>query len=168
LLDPATGVYNRPFLSEGLDLISGWRRMQGVLFRPGDVRFEGKTPQEAVAAALADPDCLMVGRNQGAGTRLLLDGLLAGARPRGYWNQPKSHNAVAAAVAQGRADWGLAIAPVARDYGLGFLPLAAEHYDFAVVSARRDTAGVAAFAAALDDPSVLAALAALGFERGRD
>ena len=168
LLDPATGVYNRPFLSEGLDLMPGWRRMQGVLFRPGDVRFEGKTPQDAVAAALADPDCLMVGRNQGAGTRLLLDGLLAGARPRGYWNQPKSHNAVAAAVAQGRAEWGLAIAPVARDYGLGFLPLAAEHYDFAVVSARRDTAGVAAFEAALDDPSVLAALAALGFERGQD
>ncbi len=168
LLDPASGIYNRPFLADGLDLVGGWRRMQGVLFRQGDARFEGKTAQQAVAAALADPDCIMVGRNQGAGTRILLDGLLEGARPRGYWNQPKSHNAVAAAVAQERADWGLAIAPVARDYGLGFLPLAEEHYDFAVVAARRDSAGVKAFVAALDDPAVLGALAALGFHRARD
>ena len=34
-------------------------------------------------AALADPACLMVNRNQGAGTRILIDGLLAGARPDG-------------------------------------------------------------------------------------
>lgn len=168
LLDPKSGVYNRPFLAPGLDLAPGWRRMQGVLFRPGDARFEGRSAQEAVAAAAGDPECLMVGRNQGAGTRILLDGLLGEARPPGYWNQPKSHNAVAAAVAQGRADWGLAIAPVARDYGLGFLPLAAEHYDFAVVAARRAAPGVAAFVAALDDPAVLAALSRLGFDRARD
>lgn len=168
LLDAASGVYNRPFLSAGLDLVPGWRRMQGVLFRPGDPRFEGRTARAAVADAAADPDCLMVGRNQGAGTRILIDGLLGEARPAGYWNQPKSHNAVAAAVAQGRADWGLAIAPVARDYGLGFLPLAAEQYDFAVVTARRHTPGVAAFVAALDSPDVLAALERLGFQRAPD
>ncbi len=168
LLDPASGEYNRPFLSEGLTLVPGWRRMQGVLFRPGDARFEGRTAQEATAAALDDPECILVGRNQGAGTRILLDGLLGGVKPRGYWNQPKSHNAVAAAIAQGRADWGLAIAPVARDYGLGFLPLAAEHYDFAIAADRRDNPGVAAFVAALDDPQVMAALDALGFERARD
>ena len=61
----------------------------------------------------------MVNRNAGAGTRVLIDKLLAGARPPGYSNQPRSHNAVAAAVAQGRADWGVAIEPVARLYGLG-------------------------------------------------
>ena len=81
----------------------------------------------------------MVNRNAGAGTRVLIDKLLDGARPPGYANQPKSHNAVAAAIAQGRADWGVAIAPVARLYGLGFLPLAPEHYDFLLVesAARR-------------------------------
>ena len=56
----------------------------------------------------------MVNRNAGAGTRVLIDQLLGGARPPGYGNQPRSHNAVAAAVAQGRADWGIAIEPVAR------------------------------------------------------
>ena len=57
----------------------------------------------------------MVNRNAGAGTRILIDRLLGAARPAGYGNQPRSHNAVAAAVAQGRADWGVAIEPVARD-----------------------------------------------------
>ena len=61
----------------------------------------------AVAAALADADCLMVNRNQGAGTRVLIDLILKGVQPPGYWNQPRSHNAVAAAVVQGRADWGI-------------------------------------------------------------
>ena len=56
----------------------------------------------------------MVNRNQGSGTRILIDRLLAGARPRGYAVQASNHNAVAAAVAQGRADWGLAIESVAR------------------------------------------------------
>ena len=74
----------------------------------------------------------MVNRNQGAGTRILIDRLLAGARPQWYWNQPNSHNAVAASIAQGRADWGLAIKPVAEALGLGFLPVADEHYDFAI------------------------------------
>ena len=46
---------------------------------------------------------------------------------------------------QGRADWGLAIAPVARHYGLGFLPLAEEHYDFFIPEARVERAAVQAF-----------------------
>ena len=83
----------------------------------------------------------MVNRNAGAGTRVLIDKLLGGARPPGYANQPKSHNAVAAAIAQGRADWGVAIEPVAKLYGLGFLPLAPEHYDFLLVESRARTAG---------------------------
>jgi putative molybdopterin biosynthesis protein len=80
-------------------------------------------------------------------------------------NQPKSHNAVAAAVAQGRADWGVAIETVARDYGLGFLPLAEEHYDFAVPEARRGRAAVAAFAALLAEEGTARMLRELGFAR---
>lgn len=157
------GRYNRGYLSEGLELVEGWRRLQGVVFRPGDARFEGRAAQDAVAAAVADPDCVMVNRNPGAGTRILLDGLLAGARPDGWWNQPKSHNAVAAAVAQGRADWGLAIAPVAQAYGLGFLPLRDEHYDFAVASAGKARPAVAAFLDILHDHALHEDLSALGF-----
>ena len=130
LIDPATGVYNEHLLRPGLSLAKGWQRMQGFVFRKGDARFEGRTAQEAVAAALADAQCLMVNRNAGAGTRVLIDKLLGGKRPPGYSNQPRSHNAVAAAVAQGRADWGVSTSSVAELYGLGFLPIAPEDYDF--------------------------------------
>ena len=48
LLDPETDVYNRPFLPDGVRLLPGYGRMQGVVFRPGDPRFEGRTVAEAV------------------------------------------------------------------------------------------------------------------------
>lgn len=164
LLHAESSTYNRPFLSKGMRLIPGWRRMQGLLFRPDDSRFHGLTPEAALAAVLADPEAIMVGRNQGSGTRVLLDRLLQGARPNGYWNQPASHNAVAASIAQGRADWGMAIRPVAEAMGLGFLPVADEHYDFAVSDEPRDPKALAAFEAALHDSA--AALAAIGFTPG--
>jgi putative molybdopterin biosynthesis protein len=168
LIDPASGEYNRHLLSPGLSLVKGWQRMQGLLFRPGDRRFEGQHAAAAVKAALADPSCLMVNRNAGAGTRVLIDQLLDGARPPGYANQPRSHNAVAAAVAQARADWGVAIEPVARMYGLGFLPLAPEHYDFLVIDSRRERPAVQAFLAALRDRRTKERIAALGMQPADD
>jgi putative molybdopterin biosynthesis protein len=162
LMDPASGIYNEHLVTDGISLVPGWQRMQGFIHRPDDPRFKGKSAQEALQAALADPDCLMVNRNAGAGTRVLIDQLLAGNRPAGYGNQPRSHNAVAAAVAQGRADWGVAIESVAHLYGLGFLPLKPEQYDFLLVEKRRARPAVKAFLAALHDPETRAAIRALG------
>jgi putative molybdopterin biosynthesis protein len=164
LVDPTTGIYNEHLLAPEISLVKGWQRMQGVLFRPGDSRFEGKSAEDAVHAVRNDHDCLMVNRNAGAGTRILIDKLLGGTRPPGYANQPRSHNAVAAAVAQGRADWGVAIEPVARMYGLAFLPLTPEHYDFLLVESRRDRPAVHAFLAALRDPRTRERIAALGMQ----
>ena len=110
----------------------GYGRMQGISFRPGDARFEGKSTFEAARAGRGELDCYMVNRNRGSGTRILIDRLLAGVRPRGYAVEARSHNAVAAAVAQGRADWGVLIEPIAAEYGLGFLPLQAEQFDFVI------------------------------------
>jgi molybdenum cofactor synthesis domain-containing protein len=163
LFDEATESYNAPFLVDGLEMVPGWRRMQGIVFRAGDVRFEGVSAQDAVRVALADPTCIMVNRNQGAGTRILIDRLLGAARPDGYWNQPRSHNAVAAAVAQNRADWGMTIAPVAHAARLGFIPLAEEHYDFALVTARKRRPAVQAFLAALASEESRTALERAGF-----
>ncbi len=168
LIDPATGEYNKHLLSPGISLVKGWQRMQGVLFRPGDRRFEGNSAAQAAKTAVADPSCLMVNRNAGAGTRVLIDQLLQGARPPGYANQPRSHNAVAAAIAQSRADWGVAIEPVAKMYGLGFLPLAPEHYDFLVVESRRQRPAVQAFLASLHDPRTRDRIAALGMQPADD
>ena len=163
LLDPQSGEYNRPFLTPELELAPGYRRLQGIVFRKGDPRFEGRSLDEAIAAALTAPDCLMVNRNAGSGTRILSDRLLNGARPSGYWSQPKSHNAVAVAVAQNRADWGIAIETVARQYGLGFIPAQDEHYDFIIPKTRWDCPAVHRFRETLADLSVREALAALGF-----
>ena len=165
LFDEKSETYNTPFLGEGLELVPGWRRMQGIVFRDGDRRFEGLSAQAAVQAALAEPACIMVNRNQGAGTRILIDRLLGGARPDGYWNQPRSHNAVAAAVAQHRADWGMTIAPVARAAGLGFIPFAEEHYDFALVALRKQRPAVQAFLDALSSDRSRSQLEQAGFSK---
>ena len=164
LVDAASGVYNKHLLTSGLALLPGWRRMQGFVFRPGDARFESRSAEAALQAALADPAILMVNRNAGSGTRVLIDNLLRGAKPPGYANQPRSHNAVAAAIAQRRADWGVAIAPVASLYGLGFLPIAPEHYDFLLVEARRRRPAVQAFIEVLRDGATRDRIRALGME----
>src|SRR5262249_62082975 len=101
----------------------GWQRIQGSVPRLADAGFAGHSAADALRAALGDPRCLMVNRNAGAGTRVLIDRLLNGVRPAGYSNQPRSHNAVAAAVAQRRADWGSAIESVDRLDCLGVLPI---------------------------------------------
>lgn len=163
LFDEITSTYNTSFLVGSLELVPGYRRMQGIVFRVGDTRFRGCGAEDAVRATLEDPSCMMVNRNQGAGTRILIDRLLAGARPDGYWNQPRSHNAVAAAVAQGRADWGITIAPVAHASGLGFIPYSEEHYDFALVASRQQRPAVQAFLAALHSPDVRLMLQQAGF-----
>jgi putative molybdopterin biosynthesis protein len=157
LLDPATGRYNEPLLPPGLRLLPGYRRMQGVVTRPDETR--------SVDELLADPSLRMVNRNRGAGTRVLIDGLLAGRRPPGFAYEPRSHYAVAAAVAQKRADWGVTIETVARQAGLRFRPLRAEHYDFAVPADRLERPAVRALQRLLEPGSGLRRrLAELGFE----
>ena len=164
LMHPDTGVYNQDYLTDELQLVTGYRRMQGVVFRPDDPRFSDReTARDAVAAALADPDCVMVNRNAGSGTRILIDGLLGEARPTGYAVQTKSHNAVASAVVQGRADWGLAIDTVAQLYGLGFLPLQEEHYDFVVPRSRLQRPALRRLLEMLAEDETRAGLSELGF-----
>jgi len=164
LFDPKSGQYNRPFLTPSLELVAGYGRQQGVVFRRGDGRFEGRTAQAAIADAREDPACVMVNRNQGSGTRALIDRLLQGVRPAGFAVQPRNHNAVAAAVSQGRADWGVTLDVIARNAGLGFLPVQEERYDFVVPAARADRPGVVAFKRLLLEPATREALTRLGMK----
>jgi putative molybdopterin biosynthesis protein len=164
LLDPHTGQYNRPFLSPALELITGYGRQQGVVYRKHDARFEGRTAAEAIAAAATDPSCVMVNRNQGSGTRAVIDRLLAGRKPPGYAVQPRNHNAVAAAVLQGRADWGVTLDTIARNAGLGYIPVQHEQYDFVSPKARRERRGIQAFRVLLGDAATRSALVALGMK----
>jgi putative molybdopterin biosynthesis protein len=163
LLDPKTGIYNQSFIDDSLELLAGYGRMQGVVFRPGDARFEDQTAVDAIRQVEGDADCLMVNRNQGSGTRILIDQLLEGSQPPGYAVQSRNHNAVAAAILQQRADWGVAIETVARQAGLGFLPLRDEQYDFVVPRLRMDRPVIKAFRTLLADELVQRQLADLGF-----
>ncbi|MBW2275118.1 MAG: molybdopterin biosynthesis protein [Deltaproteobacteria bacterium] len=157
LLDTESGSYNEPFLSAGMRLLPGYTRMQGVVTRPEEER--------DTDALLADEGLRMVNRNRGAGTRVLIDELLGERRPPGFAYEPRSHYAVAAAVAQGRADWGVTIETVARQSQLRFRALQSEHYDFAVPEARWERPAVAALRRLLASGSELRRrLEELGFQ----
>ncbi|HKH71955.1 MAG TPA: substrate-binding domain-containing protein, partial [Vicinamibacterales bacterium] len=113
-------------------------------------------------AAIADPSCVMVNRNQGSGTRALIDRLLGGKKPHGYAVQPRNHNAVAAAVVQYRADWGVTLDTIARSAGLGFMPVQHEQYDFVSPRTRAERPGVRAFKEQLANATTRDALVRLG------
>ncbi len=165
LVDPSTGVYNRGFVPEGCVLAPGYGRMQGLVTRQGDLRLTVLAGPALPPAVLA-PELRMVNRNRGSGTRLLIDELLAPlrpARPAGYTHEARSHAGVVTCVAQGRADWGVAIASAAAPLGLRFVPIREERYDFAIPAARRARPAVQAFLAALADPALRARLRAAGF-----
>jgi putative molybdopterin biosynthesis protein len=163
LLDPTSQLYNRPFMPETVRLQAGYFRMQGVVCRQDDPRFDECPAPELIENFCKDASCHMVNRNRGSGTRVLIDELLRGRRPPGYAVEVRSHHAVAAAVSQRRADWGLAIKPVAALYGLAFQPLREECYDFAIPAERWDRPAVAAFRALLSEPDTHRRLREFGF-----
>jgi len=144
LLDIETDRYNEPFLVPGLRMIPGYRRMQGLVTRPEETR-----DQKSI---LEDESLRMVNRNRGAGTRVLIDRLLGERRPAGYPYEPRSHYAVAAAISQGRADWGVTIKTIADEAGLRFQPIQAEHYDFVVPDSRWNRPALRLLRELLEDP----------------
>ena len=164
LMDPDTGEYNVSFLPAGVELQHGYRRRQGVVFRSRDSELSEKSDPE-LKEFLRTEARRMVNRNQGSGTRVLIDELLDGAQPPGYLHQAKTHHAVAAAVAQGRADWGVTLDTVAAGVGLEFRFLQDERFDLAIPTARRKRPAVRALCALLEDSSVVAELRELGFDR---
>lgn len=164
LLDPTSGEYNSPFLPPGVRLVPGYGRRQVLAHRPEHAGL-GDTPGAFVAAALA-AGLRLVNRNPGSGTRVLIDGLVGARRPDGYLHQARTHHAVAAAIAQGRADWGVTLDTVAAGAGLAGIPVADERYDLAVAEARWDRPAVAALRDLLADPEVRSRLAGFGFVVG--
>lgn len=166
LLHAESGEYNRPFLPEGVELIGGYGRRQGFVFRAGDPRFHGRSLEE-LAEAVRAPGVRMVNRNALSGTRILIERFLGGAptpeqAPEGWTREVKSHHAVVAAVAQGRADWGIALDSLAASHGLGFEFVAEERFELAVPDARRERPGVRALEELLQSPAAKSALSDLG------
>ncbi len=136
LLDPQSGTYNlsylRQYLPEECVRLIGWvDREQGLLTLAGNPKgIRGLTD-------LARKDVRFVNRQSGAGTRVLLDYHLqrlgvSAEEIQGYNQEEYTHLAVAAAVASGRADCGLAVSAAAAALDLEFIPLFHEEYDLVI------------------------------------
>jgi putative molybdopterin biosynthesis protein len=136
LLDEETGEYNisfiRRFLKDiPLQLVNLCYREQGLIVPPGNPKnIQGFRD-------LAEHGHIFINRQNGAGTRLLTDKILAeeGIDPaniQGYGHEEYTHMSVAAAVANNSVDAGLGIRAAANALGLGFVPVAEERYDLVI------------------------------------
>ncbi|MDQ4105532.1 MAG: molybdopterin-binding protein, partial [Actinomycetota bacterium] len=169
LLDPDTGEYTLPYLRRMLGdravaevaVIRLAHRVQGLLVAAGN-------PMEVTGIEdLSRPGLRYVNRQRAAGTRVLLDHELRrrGIAPGdvvGYQREARTHFAVAAAVAAGRADAGLGILAAARRFGLDFVPVTHEPYDLVATRETGDSALLAPLWALLADRKFRASIEALG------
>ncbi len=164
LLDAETGIYNQAWVNDQVKLVAGYRREQGLVFRNDDARFSSdRDYRDNIAAALVDSGCMMVNRNRGSGTRVIVDQVLNGATPPGWAVETRSHNAVCASVRQQRADYGVAIRSVANEYGLGFAPICDEEYEFIIPRNRLDSTAVQTFMSLLAAEEIQQQLRVMGF-----
>ncbi len=166
LLDEETGEYNVPFVrrilpGEEVLMVNLVHRQQGLMVAKGNPKgIQG-------IEHLARPGVVMVNRQKGAGTRVLLDLRLRqlGISPenlQGYDHEVSTHTAVAAAVAQGAADVGLGILPAAKAMDLDFLPLATERFDLAIPMSHYETSQVAPLVATLRSKAFKSVVRELG------
>jgi putative molybdopterin biosynthesis protein len=136
LLDPKTGEYNLPYVSQYLPdipvrIIGLVGRSQGLLIRKGNPKHIQSLDD------LTRGEVRFVNRQRGAGTRLLLDYQLeeldiSKESIQGYQHQEYTHLAVGAAIASGRADCGMGIEAVIQPLDLDFIPLIEERYDLII------------------------------------
>ena len=165
------GDYNvgsaRTTLRQGAQVIGfcSWR--EGLVLRPGLAgRVSGVA--DVVRAGLR-----LVNREPGSEARLLLDRELAalGADPGelpGYPSQATGHLHVAAAIAAGLAEVGVASEPAALAYGLDFIPLAAERFDLVIPAGRAGSREAQALLKVLSSRWLLDQLASLpGYDAAR-
>jgi putative molybdopterin biosynthesis protein len=118
-------------LPRGGEVIGFCAWQEGLLLRPDlDDEISG-------VRDLAERGLRLANREPGAEARSLLDrkmseaGIEASQVP-GYDTRVTGHLQVAAAIAAGLADAGVASEPAACAYGLAFIPLAAEHFDLVI------------------------------------
>lgn len=134
----------RPLLHPGQHKLMGFAQR-----RLGLITAAGNPQQLACLADVVRLRLRVANRPLGSGTRLALDQRLddEGLQPRqlrGYDSDEPSHEAVAQAVASGRADVGFGLEAAAHRRGLGFVPLHTEHYHLVCQRGALDTPPVQA------------------------
>lgn len=136
----------------GLQLVGALQRATGLMVAPGN-------PHRAASVVdLVKPGLRFAHREPGSGVRELLDLLraeqrLEPERVRGWADAPEpTADAVAAAIASGRADAGPGTEAVAAAHGLDFVPLVDEVVLFAGQPRAYDHPAVQGLLGALRDP----------------
>jgi len=136
------GAYNTgpaaELLPDGGEVIGfcSWR--EGLVLRPG------LAENVSGIGDVARRGLRLVNRETGAEARTVLDreltelGIVASQLP-GYGTEAAGHLEVAAAIAAGLADAGIASEPAALAYGLDVIPLTVEHFDLVIPSAQADS-----------------------------
>jgi putative molybdopterin biosynthesis protein len=171
LLDPATGTYNRTYVSKFLGQRAirqvglVWRE-QGLMVAPGNPK------RIAGWRDLGREDVSFVNRQKGSGSRVLLDYRLAEVgiapeRVRGYRREEYTHWAVAMAVQSGLTDCGLGIRSAATTMGLDFIPLEEEEFDLLIPEEHVALPGVQALLDVTKSERFRARVLALGGYRFR-
>jgi molybdate-binding protein len=159
LLDVASGRWNDPIARGALggapvEIVHLWRREQGLVVARGN-------PHDITG--VADLESRRIAwRAPGTGSRLLLERLMlaAGCVPRPELGEPvESHLAVAAAIATGAADVGLAVRAVAESAGLDWVPVLSEPFELALDPAAK--AAAQPLLATLAEPAVQDRLSAM-------
>lgn len=133
LFHPPTGEYNLPYVKKHL----GGKKYVAVNLayrRQGFLILKGNPCDIHGIADLEQKKIRLVNRNQGSGTRYLLDYLLEkkGLSPdriNGYHIERTTHLETGLAILRGDADVGLGIEYVAHLLKLDFIPLVEERFD---------------------------------------
>jgi len=170
LRQPGSGYNTGPaaeLLPQGGQVIGFCSWQEGLALRP-----ELAEGISGVADA-ARRGLRLVNREPGAEARSVLDRELAAARVDtsqlpGYHAQVTGHLEVAAAIAAGLADAGIASEPAALAYDLAFLPLTAEHFDLVIPAGHEGTREVQALLKVLSSAWLLDQLASVpGYDPAR-
>lgn len=137
LWDSDTNTYNVPYVRRLLPgiptvVIHLTCRMQGLYVTKGN-------PKNILTwEDFGRPDIIMVNREQGSGSRVLLDENLRllsifGSSIKGYNDEIQSHLAVASAVSSGKADVAVGNEKIARQVdNIDFVPMKKERYDIVI------------------------------------
>jgi putative molybdopterin biosynthesis protein len=149
LHDPETDEYNLPFVNR-LFKKNEFRLVSYVTWEQGLVVQHGNPKAIRSVKDLARKNVRLVNREKGSGARELLDRGLreAGVTSRrvlGYDVVARGHIPAALAVSNSEADCCIATRSAARYFGLEFIPLASERYDFVVLKRYWDMPVIQAF-----------------------
>jgi excisionase family DNA binding protein len=149
LLDPRSGQYNIPFLSDYLPnlkpvVVNLFRRDLGfVVAHKNPLRISGFED-------LAKREVRLINRQKGSGTRVLLDHHLkrlriSPSKINGYEKEVYTHFEVGLSILSKEADVGIATVAVSKLLGLPFIPITQECFDMILDQSTFFEKGIQAF-----------------------